>query len=438
MTKASINLQDLRRRIYIKAKSEPNWRFWGLYVHVCKTETLEEAYRLAKKKNGAPGIDGITFQDIEQSEVGKYLQNIQEELITGTYQPMPNRKKEIPKGPKNSGKVRKLGIPAIRDRIVQGALKLILEPIFEADFQDGSYGYRPKRTPHAAVDRVTTAILQNKTRVIDLDLSAYFDNIRHHILLNKVAERVDDDRIMHLLKQILKASGKKGVPQGGVISPLLANLYLNEVDRMLERAKECSRRGQYTHIEYARFADDLVVLVDGYRQWEGLFQQAHKRILEELTKLQVEVNTEKTRLVDLTKDESFGFLGFEFRRISGRNGKWQPRKTPKTKKRTELLDDLKEVFSNHRSQPVGIVIGEINAILRGWINYFRVGNSSKCFSYIKDWVEKKVRRHLMRARNRKGFGWKRWSKGWLYDVLGLYGDYKLRYYKPTLKALPVR
>jgi RNA-directed DNA polymerase len=206
MTKASINLQDLRRRIYIKAKSEPNWRFWGLYVHVCKTETLEEAYRLAKKKNGAPGIDGITFQDIEQSEVGKYLQNIQEELNTGTYQPMPNRKKEIPKGPKNSGKVRKLGIPAIRDRIVQGALKLILEPIFEADFQDGSYGYRPKRTPHAAVDRVTTAILQNKTRVIDLDLSAYFDNIRHHILLNKVAERVDDDRIMHLLKQIRKYS----------------------------------------------------------------------------------------------------------------------------------------------------------------------------------------------------------------------------------------
>jgi len=253
MTKPSMSLQDLRRRIYIKAKSEPNWRFWGLYVHVCKIETLEEAHRLAKENNGAPGIDGITFEDIEQSGVEEFLRNIQEELITGTYQPMPNRKKEIPK---SGGNVRILGIPAIRDRVVQGALKLILEPIFEADFQDGSYGYRPKRMSHEAVDRVSTAILENKTRVIDLDLRAYFDNIRHHILLDKVAKRVDDDRIMHLLKQILKASGKKGVPQGGVISPLLANLYLNEVDRMLEKAKEVTREGKYSHIEYARFADD--------------------------------------------------------------------------------------------------------------------------------------------------------------------------------------
>lgn len=435
MTKASIRLQDLRRRIYIKAKSEPNWRFWGLYVHVCKMETLEEAYRLVKKNNGAPGIDGITFRDIEQSGVEELLRNIQEELITGTYQPMPNRRKEIPK---SGGKVRILGIPAIRDRVVQGALKLILEPIFEADFQDGSYGYRPKRTPHEAIDRVSTAILENKTRVIDLDLKAYFDNIRHHILLSKVAKRVDDDKIMHLLKQILKASGRKGVPQGGVISPLLANLYLNEVDRMLERAREVTRQGKNTRIEYTRFADDLVVLVDGHRQWDGLFQKVYKRLMEELTKLQVEVNTEKTRLVDLTKDESFGFLGFELRRIRGKNGKWQPRKTPKTKKRTELLHVLKEIFDKHCSQPVDIIIATINPILRGWVNYFRIGNSSICFSYIKDWVEKKVRRHLMSARNRKGFGWKRWSKGWLYSVLGLFGDYRIRYYMPTLKALPVR
>lgn len=166
-----MSLQDLRRRIYIKAKSEPNWQFWGLYVHVYKIETLEEAYRLAKENNGAPGIDGVTFEDIEQSGVEEFLRNIQEGLITGTYQPMPNRKKEIPK---SGGKVRILGIPTIRDRVVQGALKLILEPIFEADFQDGSYGYRPKRMPHEAVDRVSVAILQNKTRIVDLDLKAYF------------------------------------------------------------------------------------------------------------------------------------------------------------------------------------------------------------------------------------------------------------------------
>lgn len=435
MINASINLQELRRRIYIKAKSEPNWRFWGIYVHVCKIETLRKAYGLAKDNNGAPGIDGITFEDIEQGGLEEFLQDIKEALLTETYQPMPNRRKEIPKG---GGKVRILGIPAIRDRVVQGALKLILEPIFEADFQDGSYGYRPKRTAHAAVDRVATAVAHNKTRVIDLDLRSYFDNIRHHILLSKVARRVDDDRIMHLLKLILKATGKKGVPQGGVISPLLANLYLNEVDRMLERAKEVTRTGEYTHIEYARFADDLVVLVDGHQRWEGLFQKAYKRLLEELNKLQVEVNTEKTRLVDLTKDESFGFLGFEFKRIRGRNGKWRSWITPKTKKRTDLLRRLKEVFGKHCSQPEGVIIAKINPILRGWVNYFRIGNSSKCFSYVKDWVEKKVRRRLMRTRNRKGFGWKRWSKGWLYNVLGLYGDYKIRYYRPTLKALPAR
>lgn len=160
MTEASISLQDLRRRIYIKAKSEPKWRFWGLYIHVCKAETLEEAYRLAKENNGAPGIDGITFEDIELSGVEEFLHNVQEALITQTYQPMPNRKKEIPK---SGGKVRTLGIPTIRDRVVQGALKLILEPIFEADFQDGSYGYRPKRTPQEAVERVSVAILQEKT-----------------------------------------------------------------------------------------------------------------------------------------------------------------------------------------------------------------------------------------------------------------------------------
>lgn len=425
MTKASIGLQELRRRIYIKAKSEPEWRFWGLYTHVCKTETLEEAYRLAKENNGAPGIDGITFQDIEQNGVEKFLHNIQEELTTQTYQPMPNRKKEIPK---SGGKVRTLGIPTIRDRVVQGALKLILEPIFEADFQDGSYGYRPKRKAHEAVERVTVAILQNKTRVVDLDLKSYFDNIRHHILLNKVAERINDDKIMHLLKQILKASGKKGVPQGGVISPLLANLYLNEVDRMLEKAKEITRKGKYTHIEYARFADDLVVLVDGNQRWAGLFQKVHERLTEELSKLEVEVNAEKTRLVDLARDESFGFLGFEFRRIRGKNGKWRPLKTPKIKKRTELLQGLKVTFQRYRSQPVGMVIVKINSVLRGWVNYFRIGNSSKCFSFIKDWVERKVRRHLMKARGRKGFGWKRWSKDWLYRTLGLYGDYQIRYF----------
>jgi RNA-directed DNA polymerase len=195
----------------------------------------------------------VTFEAIETQGVEKFLMQIENELQALTYVPLRTRRQEIPK---DGGKVRVLSIPAIRDRVVQGALKLILEPVFEADFQSGSYGYRPKRTAHEAVHRVATAIVQGKTRIIDLDLRAYFDTVRHHLLLEKIARRVADDEVMRLLKLMLTASGKQGVPQGGVVSPLLSNIYLNEVDRMLERAKETTRNGKYTYVEYARFADD--------------------------------------------------------------------------------------------------------------------------------------------------------------------------------------
>ena len=173
MINTPISLQDLRRNIYVKAKAEPSWRFWGLYVHVCKMETLREAYALAKKNNGAPGVDGVTFTAIEAQGAEKFLEQIRDELIDRTYVPLRARRREIPKD--GGKKVRVLSIPAIRDRVVQGALKLILEPVFEADFQPGSYGYRPKRTAHEAVHRVATAIVQWKTRIIDLDLRAYLD-----------------------------------------------------------------------------------------------------------------------------------------------------------------------------------------------------------------------------------------------------------------------
>ncbi len=215
MTKTPSSLQDLSKSLYDKAKAEPTKRFWGLYVHVCKKETLQEAYRMAKKNNGAPGIDGVTFEAIEESGAESFLQQIRDELITNTYRPMRVRKKEIPK---DGGKVRTLSIPSIRDRVVQGALKLILEPIFEADFQPGSYGYRPKRTAHEAVSRVAEAIVTEKTKIIDLDLRAYFDNVQHYLVLEKVAKRVQDDAVMRLLKMILKATGKQGVPQGGVVT----------------------------------------------------------------------------------------------------------------------------------------------------------------------------------------------------------------------------
>jgi len=433
MRKAPISLQDLRRSLYVKAKAEPTWRFWGLYVHVCKMETLNEAYRMAKENGGAPGIDGVAFEAIEESGVECFLRQIRDELITNTYRPMRARKKEIPK---DGGKVRVLSIPAIRDRVVQGALKLILEPIFEADFQPGSYGYRPKRTAHQAVNRVAQAIVEEKTRIIDIDLRAYFDNVQHFLLLEKVARRVQDDAVMHLLKMMLKATGEKGVPQGGVISPLLSNLYLTEVDRMLERAIATTRRGQYTHVQYARFADDLVILVDSHPRHDWVVKAVERRLREEVAKLRVEINEEKSRTVDLSKGEKFSFLGFEFRRILSRNQKWRPHFAPKLKKRTALFAKLREIFRRYSSQLVSRVIELINPILRGWVNYFAVGHSSRCFSMVKDWVEKKVRRHLMRARKRRGFGWKRWSSEWLYGTLGVFNEYRVLRMAPRAKVLP--
>src|ERR1700758_4603149 len=229
MINTPISLQDLRRGLYVKAKAEPAWRFWGLYVHVCKMETLYEAYQMAKNNDGAPGSDGVTFEAIEESGVESFLRQIRDELVSHTYRPLRARKKEIPKD--GGKKVRVLSIPCIRDRVVQGALKLILEPIFEADFQAGSYGYRPKRTAQEAVLQVDKAIMEGKKRIIDLDLRAYFDSVQHYLLLKKIARRVQDAKVMRLLNLILKSTGKKGVPQGGVISPVLSNLYLTEGDR---------------------------------------------------------------------------------------------------------------------------------------------------------------------------------------------------------------
>lgn len=432
MIKRPIKLQDLRRKIYTKAKTEPEWRFWGIYVHVCKMETLEEAYKLTKMSNGAPGIDMVTFEAIEAEGIEKYLQQIRHELITKTYSPNRNRRKEIPKA---GGKLRALNIPCIRDRIVQSALKLIIEPIFESDFQEGSYGYRPKRKAHEAVNRVAKAVIAGNTKAIDVDLKSYFDNVRHHILMEKIAKRINDKEIMHLIKLILKIGGKRGIAQGSPISPLLSNIYLNEVDKMLEKAKEVTTTGKYKHIEYARWADDLVILIKGYQKWEWLEKAVYQRLQEELAKLEVEVNKEKTKVINLKKGEAFSFLGFDFQQNITKQGKWNVRITPKMKARTDLLHKLKEVFRCYKSQAIGKVIQIINPILRGWTNYFRIGNANRSFSYIKHWVEKKIRRNLMRARKaRKGFGWKRWSSERIYKTLGLYSDYGIRYYNTKVSS----
>jgi RNA-directed DNA polymerase len=216
MIKAPSSLQDLRRRIYHKAKSEKTHRFWGIFGHSAKIDTLAEAYQQAKRKGGAPGLDGRTFADIEAEGLDHFLEAIRDELLAGTYQPQPNRGVEIPKG---DGKVRQLQSPCIRDRVVQGALKLILEAIVEADFCPNSYGYRPQRSPHQALAEVRRSLLRRMSTVIAVDLDRYFDTIRHDLLLQQIARRVQDPEVLHLVKQILKVGGKIGVPQGGPLTP---------------------------------------------------------------------------------------------------------------------------------------------------------------------------------------------------------------------------
>ncbi|MGA8705916.1 MAG: group II intron reverse transcriptase/maturase, partial [Steroidobacteraceae bacterium] len=366
LTMASITVQDLRRRLYAKAKSDPAWRFWGLYVHVCKLETLREAYAVARANDGAPGVDGVTFEAIEAADAEAFLAEIRDELISRSYRPRPTRKHAIPK--RGTGE-RILQIPCIRDRVVQGALKLILEPIFEADFQPSSYGYRPKRTAHQAVAHVADALVHRKTRVIDLDLANYFDNVQHHQLLAMVARRVSDPAILHLLKLILGATGRKGIPQGGPLSPLLANIYLTPVDRMLEKAQKATRQGPYQYVAYARWADDMVILVDSYRRHDWLLDAVNRRVREEVAKLGIPVNEQKSRVVHLERDEVFTFLGFDFRWVRSLRGLWRPQYTPTRHKRKELLQKLREVFRRRQSQSVGGLIQEVNLILAGWVNF---------------------------------------------------------------------
>ena len=426
MIKAPIHLQDLRRRIYRKAKSDKTHRFWGIFVHIAKMETLREAYRIAKRNGGAPGIDGLTFDDIEESSLDEFLLSIRNDLLSGSYQPLKNRKVEIPK---DKGKVRMLQIPSIRDRVVQGSLKLILEAIFEADFCPNSYGFRPKRSPHRALAEVRRSVLRRMTRVIDVDLTNFFDSIRHSVLLDKIARRVKDPEVMRLVKQIIKTAGKIGVPQGGPFSPLAANIYLTDLDWYFDGIRRKTAEGEYEAVNYHRFADDIVITVSGHYSKRGWAELAVQRLKEQLVTLGVTLNEEKTQIVDLLKGESFGFLGFDLRRIMNRQGsKYFILMTPKKKARKVIKAKIRDIIKNGGASPTIEIIAEINEAVAGWVNYFRVGNSNRAFSEVRDYLEMKVRTLLTRRKRRRkrSVGWRRWSNEYLYEVLNLYWDWKLQ------------
>ena len=418
MTKPTISLQELRATIGHRAKSVPAHRFWGLHVHVVKLDTLEASYLEAKRNNGAPGSDGETFERIEERGRGEFLLDLAAELRAGTYRPKPYRRREIPK---EGGKVRVISIPAIRDRVVQGALRLIMEPIFEADFSDSSFGARPGRSAHEAIEKVRTGLRRRRHRVVDVDLSRYFDTIRHDRMLARVARRISDGQVLAMVKQFLKSTGDQGVPQGSPLSPLLANLALNDLDHMLDRGS--------SFITYARYLDDMVVLAPDSEKGKAWADRALARIRHEAEAIGVSLNTEKTRIVTLTDDHAvFAFLGFEFRWVpSTKSGRWYPCTTPRPKKITAVLQKVRDTLRENRHLSVQAAVAQVNPILRGWVNYFKVGNSSQAFNKVKYHVERKVRRFAAKQRKRTGFGWKRWSSDVVYGSWGLFREYHLAY-----------
>jgi RNA-directed DNA polymerase len=431
MIKAPIDVQELRRRIYRKAKSDKAHRFWGIFVHVTKIEVLREAHRIAKRNKGVPGIDRQSFDDIESKGLEMFLAEIRYDLRNGKYQPQANRRVDIPK---SNGKTRTLQIPCIRDRVVQGALKLILEAIFEADFCPNSYGFRPKRSPHRALAEVRRSVLRRMSRVIDVDLSKYFDTIRHSVLLEKIAQRVQDPQVMHLIKQIIKIGGKIGVPQGGPFSPLAANIYLNDVDWTFDAIRRKTAEGDFEAVNYHRFADDIVITVSGHYTKSGWAERALQRLQEQLSPLGVELNKEKTKMVDTLKDEPFGFLGFDLRRARKREGDgYFILMTPKKKARQAIKAKVHEIIHNGGANPAKKIVDDINAALAGWVNYFRVGNASRAFGEVRDYTEMKIRTLLTRRkrRHKRSIGWRRWSNEYIYDVLGLYWDWKLQHLPNT-------
>jgi group II intron reverse transcriptase/maturase len=265
--------------------------------------------------------------------------------------------------------------------------------------------------------------------VIDVDLSRYFDTIRHSVLLDKIAKRVHDPQVLHLVKQIIKAGGEIGIPQGGPFSPLAANIYLNEVDWAFDAIRRKTAQGPYEAVNYHRFADDIVITVSGHHTKRGWAERALQRLQEQLAPLGVELNKEKTKVVDTLKGEAFGFLGFDLRRVRKRKGGGHYLQlTPKKKARKAIKAKVRDIIRQGGALPLPKVVARINAALAGWVQYFRVGNSSRAFSEVHEYVEMKVRTLLTRRKRRRktSIGWRRWSSEYLYGVLGLYWGWRLQ------------
>jgi RNA-directed DNA polymerase len=407
-------IRSLQRKLYCKAKAEPAFRFYVLYDKICRADILLHAYRLARANAGAPGVDGVSFAQIEEQGLEAWLAGLREELVAKTYRPDPVRRVMIPKP---DGGERPLGIPTIRDRVVQTAAKLVLEPIFEADFENSAYGYRPRRGAVDAVKEVHRHLCRGYTDVVDADLSKYFDNIPHRELMQCVARRIVDRHVLALIKMWLKApveerdgdgtrrivGGKgntRGTPQGGVASPLLANIYMN---RFLKHWR-LTGRGEAFRAYVVSYADDFVILSRG-RAAEAL---AWTKAV--MTKLGLTINEAKTSLRD-ARQERFNFLGYSFGPHYPYKSRvrWCMNASPSKKSVQRLKTKVRELLVPGNNNPWPEVRDELNRSLRGWSSYFCFGTRVEASRSVDHYVRERVRAFLARRHKVAGRGNRRFT-----------------------------
>lgn len=422
----------LQRTLYRVAKQQPERRFTLLYDKVCRQDILQEAWQRVKSNKGAAGVDEVDIDEIREYGEARFLVETEQELRDGSYRVSYVRRVHIDK-PGQPGKTRPLGIPTVKDRVVQMAVKLVIEPLFEADFVPCSFGFRPEKTPRMALSIIAERTQAGYTHVVDVDLKSYFDTIDHELLMQLVGRRVGDVRVLRLIRAWLKAGvmeeGKvthpdRGSPQGGVISPLLSNVVLHEVDRQW-----CGRDGTMINsVVLVRYADDMVLLTRTRLEAE----QAWERLQSQFAALLLVVNQEKSRLT--TVEEGFAFLGFEFRKPRGRLLYMWPRK----KACQHIRDRVREVLRSFPSSAsIGDVIRKLNPILNGWCTYFRVGNSNRVFhkidwavmSELQLWLRRKHQRSWRSAR-------KRWNYQFLYKRCRLYQMVGRVSHLPGLRRTP--
>jgi RNA-directed DNA polymerase len=417
-------IRTFQRKLYCKAKAEPAFRFYVLYDKICRDDILHHAYRLARANAGAPGVDEVSFVQIEERGLEAWLAGLREELVSKTYRPDPVRRVMIPK-PNGEGE-RALGIPTIRDRVIQTAAKLVLEPIFEADFEGSAYGYRPARGAVDAVKDVHRHLCRGYTDVVDADLSRYFDSIPHDDLLKSVARRVADGAVLRLIKLWLKAPieerdgdgrrrivggkrNKRGTPQGGVASPLLANIYMN---RFLKHWR-LTGRGEAFRAHVVSYADDFVILSRGCAAEALVWTKAV------MTRLGLTLNEAKTSLRD-ARQERFTFLGYSFGpHWYKANGQWYLGTSPSKKSVQRLKTTVGNLLVPGNNAPWQEVRDMLNRSLRGWSNYFCYGTRRSAFRSVDRYTYERVRDFLARRHKVAGRGTRRFSYDAVYGELGL-------------------